>query len=126
MRRLGRLKDRKLNRKAPSNPALSTVVERAVTLNATLPTEVDVVVREADRGTLRTLGEKPQSTVDCETQLHAIVPWKPLSAVTDIGVTAVCPWPTDNGETEKLKSAGPRTVCEIACDVLPSRLESPL
>jgi hypothetical protein len=76
---------------------------------------------------MRAFGDRAQSTSeDCEAQLNAIVPWKPLIAVTDMGVAADWPCNTNKGEAEKLKSSGPSTVWEIAGDVLPRRFESPL
>src|ERR1017187_1570324 len=124
---LRRLKDRKLNRNAPSNPAFFTVVAKVVTLRSTLPAGAEVDVWDAGAGTVRTVGDRPQSiSEDGEAQLNVIVPWKPLIAVTVTGVAPVLPWATENGETARLKSWEPRTLWEIAGDVLPRRLESPV
>jgi hypothetical protein len=106
-----RLENRKLRRKAPNSPALCTVVAKVVTFSATYPAKADGAVTDAGAGTLRTPGDRPQSTSeDGEAQLNAIVPWKPLMAVTDTGVAADWPCATENGEAEKLKSSVPSTV----------------
>jgi hypothetical protein len=103
------------------------VVGKVVTFRETSPADVDGRVTPVDAGTLSDPGSNPQSTSeDGVAQVNEITPWKPLIEVTETDAAADCPWATDNGEAERLKSSGPSTVWLITPEPLPKRLESPL